>query len=301
MKRKDKIIVIIIFLVLIIPIIINEINIRPKLKLIDDVEKILLNYSKIDKSNDSPYEVIINNGYKIDNKYTEVEGTGVIFVDKDVSVMLSRNNMCAMKLPYQDKIMFQNESCPQYKMFNGIKLPIVNSNDGLYKQDNLYLYKGNVDNNYVLFNNIYFRIYSFKNNTIKLVKDSPDKIEISNIFSIYEMLENNYSSLLKSENIININWIINNINGNKIDTSNEVTNKKIGTLSLEEYLNSFNNSYEIKDNEVITRGETYLSSDGLLSCDNCNTNISYVYPIIVIKDIILKSGTGTKKDPYIFK
>ena len=65
--------------------------------------------------------------------------------------------------------------------------------------------------------------------------------------------------------------------------------------------NSFDSSYEVKDNEVITRGETYLSSDGLLSCDNCNTNISYVYPVIVIKDIILKSGTGTKKDPYIFK
>lgn len=121
MKKKNIIIIIIVFLVLLIPIILNEISLRPKLSLIKDVEKILENIEGYSISKDI-IEILINDGYKINNKHYNVKGKGVIFIEEKPSVMLSRNGMCAMKLPHSDDIMFQNEECPNYRLINGEKV-----------------------------------------------------------------------------------------------------------------------------------------------------------------------------------
>lgn len=121
MNIRNKIILLIIIVILLIPIVINEINLRPKLKLISDVEKILDNIEGYD-SQENILEVLIVDEYKIDNKTYKVKGNGVIFLEDNPSVMLSRNGMCAMKLPYSDEIMFQEEECPKYRLINGEKV-----------------------------------------------------------------------------------------------------------------------------------------------------------------------------------
>lgn len=124
MKNKDKIIIGVIIILIITPIIINEIVMRPRLALINDVNKIV----EIIKKTELPVmtkEIVIDNGFKINNKNYEVKGRGVIFLEKNYSVMLSRNGMCALKMDYDDKIMFQKEECPNYRLVNGEK-KIVN-------------------------------------------------------------------------------------------------------------------------------------------------------------------------------
>ena len=124
MKTKDKIIVGVIIILIITPIIINEVVMRPRLALINDVSEII----EIIKKTELPVmtkEIVIDNGFKINNKKYEVKGHGVIFLEKNYSVMLSRDGMCALKMDYDDKIMFQKEECPNYRLVNGEK-KIVN-------------------------------------------------------------------------------------------------------------------------------------------------------------------------------
>lgn len=105
---------------MIIPIVINEIKLRPKLSLINDVKSIIKDIEKYDYHGET-IEVIIDNKYTINNKEHKIKGQGVIFLEDNYSVMLSRNGMCAMKMSYSDEIMFQNEECPKYRLINGSK------------------------------------------------------------------------------------------------------------------------------------------------------------------------------------
>ena len=124
MKNKDKIIIGVIIILIITPIIINEIVMRPRIALINDVNKIVEIIKKTELLVMTK-EIFIDNGFKINNKNYEVKGRGVIFLEKNYSVMLSRNGMCALKMDYDDKIMFQKEECPNYRLVNGEK-KIVN-------------------------------------------------------------------------------------------------------------------------------------------------------------------------------
>lgn|SRR5574344_804023 len=120
MDKKSKIILIVITIIMIIPIVINEIKLRPKLSLINDVKSIIKDIEKYDYHGET-IEVIIDNKYTINNKEHKIKGQGVIFLEDNYSVMLSRNGMCAMKMSYSDEIMFQNEECPKYRLINGSK------------------------------------------------------------------------------------------------------------------------------------------------------------------------------------
>lgn len=162
------------------PIIINEINNRPKYNIIKDAEKIYENVKKYVKENNVLYEeIIIDNGYDLESKHYDVKGLGSIFIDKSITFMFSRNNMCVMKLDYEDELMIQNEICPTYRMFNGIKEKIVTSGDGLYKGKNNYYFKGSTVNNIVLYNDIIWKIDYFDDDGVSLLNDNGDNIKLN--------------------------------------------------------------------------------------------------------------------------
>ena len=118
MKTQDKILFIVILLVIIVPIIINYYFLRKKISLIKDVEKIVSILEKTDMP-ENTIEILIDNGYTLDNKEYKVKGQGVIFLESEYSVMLSRDGMCALKLPYDEKVMFQKYVCPKYRLVDG--------------------------------------------------------------------------------------------------------------------------------------------------------------------------------------
>ena len=123
MNGKTKIIIGLLIIIFLISIVITEINSRPKLSLIKDVEEIV---EKIEKYNykGEVVEIIIDDKYELNSKTYYVEGNGVIFLEEEYSVMLSRNGMCAIKMPYSDNVMFQEEECPNYRLVDGKKIVV---------------------------------------------------------------------------------------------------------------------------------------------------------------------------------
>lgn len=121
MNKKTYIIIGILILIFIILIVIKEITIRPKLSLIKDVENIVLNIEKYNYRGEV-FEIVIDDEYVLDDKRYSVDGKGIIFLEEEYSVMLSRDGMCAIKMPYSEKIMFQEEECPNYRLVDGKKI-----------------------------------------------------------------------------------------------------------------------------------------------------------------------------------
>ena len=119
MPKQDKLILTVIILIVIVPIIINYYFLRRKLSLIKDVESIVSILEKMELP-ETTEEIIINDGYTLNNKEYKVKGHGQIFLDKDYSIILSRNGMCALKLAYDDKVMFQKYECPTYRLEDGV-------------------------------------------------------------------------------------------------------------------------------------------------------------------------------------
>ena len=156
-----------------------------------------------------------------------------------------------------------------------------NSEDGVYKEDLDYIYKGEEAQNYVSFNGEIYRILridSYRNAYI--LKDEKNKnININNIKSyINSYYNDNYSEKEKNEIV------------------------SFDILDYQSYLKSFNDddSYILNNNDIWVN---YNSQYKTLNCvtnkieENSNANIRFV--VKLKNDIIVRSGEGTQLNPYI--
>lgn len=174
MPRSNKIILTVIALIAITFVIINEANTRPKINLVNDAKKlkqVLENMKLPDKTE----QILIEDSYKIDDKTYNFKGYGVIFLEEDYSFFLQRNDMCTMKLPYSDDIMFQDEPCPEYRLFNNIKIPLKTEGAGLYEEDGQFVFKGSESLNYITYNDKEYRILKFNDEGIVITRKSSKK------------------------------------------------------------------------------------------------------------------------------
>lgn len=113
MNTKEKIVLIMIALILIIPIVINEIkeyNLRELKKETLEISKSLKNkYSKIT-------EIDINK----EIKGIQTRGEGKAFIDgEDVIVILSYKGYCSVKIPAIEEVSLSKSKCPNLKLING--------------------------------------------------------------------------------------------------------------------------------------------------------------------------------------
>jgi len=113
MSIKEKIVLIVIALILIIPIIINEIkeyNLR-------ELKKETLEISKILKNN---YNEITEVGINKEIKGIKTRGEGKAFIDdEDVIVILSYKEYCSVKIPTLEEVSLSKSKCPNLKLING--------------------------------------------------------------------------------------------------------------------------------------------------------------------------------------
>ena len=193
---------------------------------------------------------------------------------------------------------------------------------GLHHDSLGYYYKGNVNNNYVLFANRIFRIIRiYEDNTVKLVSDDIvaifpwgdtsdylssnayqwlDKTDVANSGVYYNTIVNAQNYLEKMEYQMDL------MSGEKMIPSDESITGYVTLLNPSDYVlaggkSSFLNNGKLffmlgltEDKDVI-----YADTDG--SIQSCDSIDGYgIRPVITLKaNTIVSSGNGTSQDPYV--
>lgn len=215
-----------------------------------------------------------------------------------------------------------------YKIFNpkktelnggllSISIPkssaIVTSGNGLYHIGGSYIYKGNVDNNYITFSGLNFRILKINyGSTVELILDEPlnylpwnnelidyDKSELHKYLNEEFIKYLNKDLLTTSSVCLDV---VNEINGKECEK--DINNVYVKALDINTYLNTINDETYINDNNeyiwLSDRNDTMAwHTNGYNISTSFVDNYYGVLPIITLDmDVELISGTGTKNDPY---
>ena len=190
---------------------------------------------------------------------------------------------------------------------------IVTAGDGLYEVNGNYIYKGINVNNYILIDNILFRIIRINGDkTIDLVMDDYiNKMEWNSTIDTYDnssikkYIESNVLSLINNDNLVKTSYCTDKVYELSEIVCNTVDNNLyIRLLGINDYLNSMNDSktymnsndyiwlYNSGKNNVWHTTESYISNSS-------PTNNYGVKPVITLKNSVSYiNGKGTIDNPY---
>lgn len=197
------------------------------------------------------------------------------------------------------------------------KSEIVYEKDGLYISGGNYIYKGDVSNNYLKFNNMLWRIVKInKDDTIDIILD--DYINVLN-------WDSNNKDYVKSDIYSYLNdYFLKNINKDLLSPLSICTDKfdKLSELSCEQkendvyvslldtsnFLNSVvdGNSYLVSNDEIFwlsnQGSEKVWHTNGVNVSISDSDNFYEVRPLVTLKAAtILYNGDGSKENPYIIQ
>lgn len=175
--------------------------------------------------------------------------------------------------------------------------------------DNKYILKNLVENNYVSYSGILWRIVSVDDGKIKLVSDENVTVlpfgknyDESNVI---KWLNSTFKSNLTQPDlfITEFDSCVNNVD--KIEKSDCNNSKNyVSLLSMNDYIDAGANNSYLNNNtyfwlSALNESEPwYVFDNGGLKTDS-NNHIYGVRPVIVLNDIEYIYGNGTKSSPYI--
>lgn len=197
------------------------------------------------------------------------------------------------------------------------KNQIVNSGNGLYFEDNNYIFKGTVDNNYLYYSGILWRIVKInQDQSIKIISEE----SLTNLFNDQaESLQKSILNIwmqdyllpkLSHDEYLNTNPtcidIVTNIDGK--ECQKYLNNEKLGFLSIDEYVNALGKKSYLNNgrswwlsNQDDAQSRWYINNEGGIS--NANNNLSHGLRVTVtLKNSITSlSGDGTLSNPFIIE
>lgn len=199
----------------------------------------------------------------------------------------------------------------------GVYIPIVNSGVGLYKEDSNYIYKGGNPDNYVIFNNELWRILSFDNDEIKLIRnnslgDMPfdkggnnrwDNSSLNRYFNdnYLSSISDNYKGIVNYVNLISLDEYL-KVNSNKLCLGMNLYFVNEGICNKSNYINSIASS---NVNNVIWTSTFDDDAGGVYYVGNTyfpDINPSYskigVVPVVTLDNNIKLFGNGTLHKPF---
>lgn len=175
--------------------------------------------------------------------------------------------------------------------------------------DNKYILKNLVENNYVSYSGILWRIVSVDDGKIKLVSDENVTVlpfgknyDESNVI---KWLNSTFKSNLTQPDlfITEFDSCVNNVD--KIEKSDCNNSKNyVSLLSMNDYIDAGANNSYLNNNtyfwlSALNESEPwYVFDNGGLKTDS-NNHIYGVRPVILLNDIEYIYGNGTKSSPYI--
>lgn len=180
-----------------------------------------------------------------------------------------------------------------------IKNNEITNKNGLNKENSSYIFKGETDNNYILYNNLLWRIVKINNDSsITLILDNYINMLPKNLInSFFENLTNNLNTKYLTKNKI----CMDEMNDNEITCNKINNNSYISLLSAYDYLNSFyeEQTFITKDKEImwLYNNDNHTNGD---SISKSNENNFYeIRPVITLKaNTTYKTGNGNKDNPY---
>lgn len=180
-----------------------------------------------------------------------------------------------------------------------IKNNEITNKNGLNKENSSYIFKGETDNNYILYNNLLWRIVKINNDSsITLILDDYINMLPKNLInSFFENLTNNLNTKYLTKNKI----CMDEMNDNEITCNKINNNSYISLLSAYDYLNSFyeEQTFITKDKEImwLYNNDNHTNGD---SISKSNENNFYeIRPVITLKaNTTYKTGNGNKDNPY---
>lgn len=170
----------------------------------------------------------------------------------------------------------------------------------LENNNNKNIFQGNINNNYLLFNNLIWRIIKVNDDsTITIILD--DYLNVlpqNNTEQTFKTLYNNLDKSILVKNKICLNNIENN---NNIKCSIFKNENYIDLLTTYDYLNSMSN-----DESFITKTDEkmWLNNESMIALNNKiskvdNTSYNTIRPVITLKNNILyQNGDGSITFPY---
>lgn len=192
------------------------------------------------------------------------------------------------------------------------------------EEKNEYRYLGDVDDNYLEYSGIVYRIIGIdKDNNIKVISDKSVTMMYSGLEKGYDKSYVNkwlnYDKDVTGSGVYenNINESVNYLSSTyycediiddikNITCDKNSTNYKISLLSLYDYYKAGGKSSFLNNGETFYLGTLnkdnhnyYITSDGEVSINEISTKTYAVRPVItIISSSVLLSGKGTKDDPY---
>ncbi|MBQ4262976.1 MAG: hypothetical protein IJB83_01870 [Bacilli bacterium] len=195
------------------------------------------------------------------------------------------------------------------------------------KEKNIYVYKGDIDDNYLYYSGIMYRILGIDNeNNVRAVADKNVTIMYSGLNRGYEksyvrtwlniIEDENHSGIYMNnfydyESILAHSYVCNDVidDVNSITCENNTNNDYVSILSLNDYsiaggkesfLNNGENFYLATINSE--NNNYVVSNTGDIILNNIYTRAYGVRPVITIDaSVNLLAGDGSSKNPYIIE
>lgn len=218
-----------------------------------------------------------------------------------------------------------NKFAREMETLNG---SVINNNkitdgDGMHQDDNGHYFKGKVENNYVKFGNRLFRIIRINNDqSVKIISEDVVSVFMWGEDTNYENSNLNlwlngsegvygvyYNTLPKPEKFLNkTEYSIDTLKNNKVEKNKDTLKSYLTILSIDDYSNANGKNSYLNNNRTFwllgmddDKNNLYVDVDG--GIQEGNTWDSYGVRVVLTlkKDLAIKSGDGTKENPYVIE
>lgn len=245
--------------------------------------------------------------YKIGEEKSYVIGNDFWVLDKNKALVVDENGNLTKTNNYSDflgvKPVVEIDGTKDYITGDGTKEnPYLLENKSNNTLNDIYV------GEYIKYKNIDLRVIEKNNDGIKVLSLNKldEKYSFSNYTNKYQLkyksdlgyyLNNTYIKNLNKKDLIQTNWYIGEYKTTYKETEDKYINTYIGLLKIGDYfINSIPNSYLITPNNK----DIYIINDKKTLYTNKTNEKLDIYPVFTLnKNLIIKSGSGYKNNPYI--
>ena len=191
----------------------------------------------------------------------------------------------------------------------------TDNEDGLFSSGGNYIYKGDVKNNYLKYNNMLWRIVRINaDNSLDIILDDymtllpwNSKVDSFTESEIYDYLNTTFIDLLDKDLLNPTSFCTDKISDlTSITCENQNSDSYVKLLDVANFLNSVNNSksYLVSEDEIMwlaDYGDEKIWHTNGINVSQSEVNSFYeIRPMVRLKSTtVYKEGDGSKEKPFI--